>query len=312
MIEMISTRKLVMTFALAGSFAGGAGATVGPPHICANTARLLFEACQIDVSEEERVAWAVCQNLKSRSESQACLRDTRTARSQALAECREVRQARVELCGDLGRGAYDPVVDPDDFVDEIDNPYAPFAPGAFWEYEKHTEEGLERILVEVLDEPREILGVEVTTVRDRVWLDGVLIEDTRDWVAQDEEGNVWYFGEISVSYEDGLPASLDGSFEAGKDGAKPGIWVKGYPRVGEVYRQEWAPGEAEDAVEVLDTDAPDDVPFANGQPVLKTRDFTPLSPGGVEHKFYVPGIGVVLELHPGSDERLELVDYGPR
>ena len=71
-------------------------------------------------------------------------------------------------------------------------------------------------------------------------------------------------------------------------------------------------GEAEDVVEVLDLDASDDVPFANGRPVLKTRDFTPLSPGADEFKFYVPGIGFVLEVEPETGERLELVDYGPR
>ena len=161
----------------------------------------------------------------------------------------------------------------------------------------------------MLNKRREILGVGVTTVRDRVWLDGVLTEDTIDWLAEDSAGNVWYFGENSKSFEDGLLVSLDGSWEAGKDGGKPGFWVKAAPRVGEFYRQEYAlNNEAEDVVEVLDLDAQETLPFANGNPVLKTRDFTPLSPGGEENKFYVPGIGLVLEVDPETGERLELVD----
>ena len=179
----------------------------------------------------------------------------------------------------------------------------------WWEYEKQTEDGLERIRVEVLKKRRKILGVGVTTIRDRVWLDGEVIEDTIDWLAQDKAGNVWYFGEISKNFEERLLASLDGSWEAGKDGAKPGFWVKAAPQVGESYRQEYAlNNEAEDMVEVLDLEAQEIVPFANGGSVLKTRDFTPIEPGAVELKFYVPGIGFVLEVDPETGESLELVD----
>ena len=213
------------------------------------------------------------------------------------------------MCEGVGQGSYDPVIDPANFVSKITNRYAPFRPGAWWEYEKQTEEGLERIRVEVLKKRREILGVGVTTLRDRVWVDGVLIEDTIDWLAQDKAGNVWYFGEISKNFEDGLLASLDGSWEAGKDGAKPGFWVKRAPQVGEFYRQEYAlDNEAEDIVEVLDLDAQETVPFANGRRVLKTRDFTPLEPDAEENKFYVPGIGFVSEVDLETGETLELVD----
>jgi hypothetical protein len=166
--------------------------------------------------------------------------------------------------------------------------------------------------VEVLNQPRTIQGVTVTTLRDRVWLNGVLVEDTIDWLAQQSNGDVRYFGEIVKNFENGLLANLDGSFEAGKDGAKSGIWVRYAPRVGEFYRQEWAPTNAEDMVEILDLDAPDAVPFRGTAPVLKTRDFTPLSPDAIEFKFYVPGVGFVLEVNPDTGEELRLVDYGPR
>ena len=312
---MISTRNdwreeravlLAAACALIGLCPAAALAADEGPNICGKTTGQLLKACRLEARDDDRVGTAICLNLSDGQAAKACMRATRKARSTALAECRDVREARDEVCADFGPGPYDPVIDPANFVSGIDNPYAPFRPGAFWVYEKKTPEGLERIRVEVLPETREILGVEVTTLRDTVTLAGEVIEDTIDWVAQDVDGNVWYFGEIVQNFENGLLANLDGSFEAGKDGAKPGFWVKAAPQVGEFYRQEYAlNNEAEDMVEVLDLKAQEIVPFANGRPILKTRDFTPLSPGAEENKFYVPGIGFVLEVDPETGERLD-------
>ena len=117
------------------------------------------------------------------------------------------------------------------------------------------------------------------------------------------------------NFENGLLSDLDGSFEGGKDGAKPGFWSKAAPQVGDFFRQEWDLSNAEDVVEVMSLDARDTtVPFSQygTGPILKTQDTTPLSPGVVEFKYYVPGIGFALEVKPATGERLELVDYGPR
>ncbi|MGH8532387.1 MAG: hypothetical protein ACREV1_06545 [Gammaproteobacteria bacterium] len=315
---MISTRNdwreeravlLAAACALIGLCPGGAPAADVGPNICGKTTGQLLNACRLEARDDYRVGTAICLNLSDSQASEDCKIAAREARSEALAECRDVREARGEVCADLGPGPYDPVIDPVNFVSKITNRYAPFRPGAWWEYEKQTEEGLERIRVEVLKKRRKILGVGVTTIRDRVWLDGKVIEDTIDWLAEDRAGNVWYFGEISKNFEDGLLANLDGSWEAGKDGAKPGFWVKRAPQVGEFYRQEYAlDNEAEDIVEVLDLDAQEIVPFANGRPVLKTRDFTPLEPDAEENKFYVPGIGFVSEVDLETGEKLKLID----
>ncbi|OOO02077.1 MAG: hypothetical protein USCGTAYLOR_01713 [Chromatiales bacterium USCg_Taylor] len=300
---------LAAACALIGLFPGEALAAGEGPNICGKTAGQLLKACRLEARDDYRVGTAICLNLSDSQAAETCKIATQEVRSEALAECRDFREARDEVCEGVGQGPYDPVIDPANFVSKITNRYAPFRPGAWWEYEKQTEEGLERIRVEVLKKRREILGVGVTTIRDRGWVDGVLIEDTIDWLAQDKAGNVWYFGEISTNFEDGLLASLDGSWEAGKDGAKPGFWVKRVPQVGEFYRQEYAlDNEAEDIVEVLDLDAQEIVPFANGRRVLKTRDFTPLSPEAEENKFYVPGIGFVSEVDLETGETLELVD----
>ena len=47
----------------------------------------------------------------------------------------------------------------------------------------------------------EVRGVQTTVVRDTVYEDDLILEDTFDWYAQDDAGNVWYFGEIVVNYE---------------------------------------------------------------------------------------------------------------
>lgn len=199
-------------------------------------------------------------------------------------------------------------VDPNDFVREIDNPYLPLEPGTRLTYEGRGAEGAEEIVVEVTDETRKILGVTVTVVRDTVSRDGEVVEDTRDWFAQDREGNVWYFGEDSKELENGEVVSTEGSWEAGKDGARPGMVMKADPQVGDVYDQERAPGVAEDKGEVLSLDESVTVPYGSYDKVLKTKDTNPLEPDVVEHKFYAKGVGLLKEQEvKGGKDQAELV-----
>jgi hypothetical protein len=192
-------------------------------------------------------------------------------------------------------------------VPVIDNPFLPFIPGTTWTYEGETDEGTETIVVEATAETRVILGVTCTVVRDRVYLEGELIEDTQDWFAQDAHGNVWYFGELSYELEGGEIVSIEGSWEAGVDGARPGIVMPATPEVGQVYRQEFLLAEAEDMGEILGLNASVTVPYGPFSGCRQTRDFSPLSPGSLEHKFYAAGVGLVLEQHPRSGSRVELI-----
>jgi len=160
----------------------------------------------------------------------------------------------------------------------------------------------------VTDEVKEILGVTCAVVHNLVKENGEVIEDTEDWYAQDIFGNVWYFGEIAQDFEDGELVSIDGSWKAGVDGAKAGIIMKAAPAVGDVYRQEFSLGNAEDLAEVLSLTGSEVVPAAtcNGD-CLVTRDFTPLQPDVSEHKYYKPGFGLILEVNPDTGDRVELV-----
>lgn len=202
-------------------------------------------------------------------------------------------------------------IDPDNFVMGIDNPYFPRIPGSRYVYEGQTSEGLERVEVEVLTETRQVMGVTATIMRDIVYLDGVLVEDTRDWFAQDTAGNVWYFGEEVDNYENGVLVDHAGSWEAGVDGALPGIYMYADPagQMGQTYRQEYYVGEAEDMATILSVTEQVTVPYGSYENVLQTRDFTPLEPGVEEHKFYALGIGEIKAVNLGSGAEFVLIEF---
>ncbi len=208
-------------------------------------------------------------------------------------------------------GDYAPSIDPATFVDQVDNPYLPMAPGTRWVYE--SGDGSERTEVEVLDERKDIMGISATVVRDTVYIDGVIAEDTYDWFAQDAEGTVWYLGEATQDFDEcGQPNDTGGSFEYGVDGALPGIAMPANPEVGFAYRQEFYEGEAEDLGEVIEVGVTRSTGLGDYDDVVVTRDWNPLEPAVIEEKSYAPDVGMILEEHVrGGDETTELVEFTP-
>jgi hypothetical protein len=194
------------------------------------------------------------------------------------------------------------------FSTTIDNPFLPFRPGTRMVY--RTVDGADRgrEVVHVTHRTRVLDGVRVRVVRDRAYLAGSLVEDTRDFYAQDRRGNVWYFGERTAEIGHGQVVSTEGSWLAGRNGARPGIVMEARPRIGDTYAQEDAPGVGEDRAEVLSLDGHATVPFGSFTHLLKTKDFSPLEPAVVEHKKYLRGVGSILEKEVrGGTERLALI-----
>ncbi|MBZ0137420.1 MAG: hypothetical protein K8I27_13720 [Planctomycetes bacterium] len=200
----------------------------------------------------------------------------------------------------------------------INNPMFPLMPGTSWNYVADTEDGTELIVVDVLASTRVVDGVLCTEVRDRVYLDGRLIEDTLDWYAQDDAGNVWYMGEIVVNYVydevTGLLLSTNngGSWETNVMGALPGYQMPAVPTAGASYHQEYWAGEATDAGFVLRTDA--SVILTNNNSYtncLQTVDWNPLDPTGLEYKFYAAGVGMIMEVEVDGEEVVELTIMTP-
>ena len=204
---------------------------------------------------------------------------------------------------------YNPEINPINFSTTVNNKYLSFVPGTKMIYEGQTEDGKEHIEVYTTHETKTVMGVTTVVVWDRVWLDGELIEDTKDWYAQDTEGNVWYFGEESKEILNGQIINTNGSWQTGVDGAKAGIIMYADPKVGMSYRQEYYPGKAEDMGDVLALGQAVRVPYGPFTDCLKTKDWTPLEPDAAEHKYYCPPIGgVVLEIGLEDGERIELID----
>jgi hypothetical protein len=202
-------------------------------------------------------------------------------------------------------------LDPGEFTADIDNPYWPMKPGTRWTYREIDEAGNEqKVVVVVTTETKEIAnGITARVVRDVVTEDGELVEDTKDWYAQDSDGTIWYLGEETAEFEDGKIATRGGSFEAGVDGALPGIIMPADPQDGMRYRQEYYEGEAEDNGEILSLDEMADVPYGHFDDVLLTKDTITIEPDVLEYKLYARRVGPVLVFAvSGGGGREELVD----
>ncbi|MET0769968.1 MAG: hypothetical protein ABW081_08650 [Solirubrobacteraceae bacterium] len=210
----------------------------------------------------------------------------------------------------LPQGGEPVTLNPARFSTRIDNPYWPMRPGTRWVTRETAPDGTrQKVVVRVTHRTRRIAnGVTARVVRDTVTERGRLVEDTRDWYAQDTAGNVWYLGERTKEYEHGRVVSTEGSFEAGVDGAQAGVVVPADPVPGLRYRQEWYAGHAEDQASVVSVDEQVAVPAGHFRHVLFTRETNPLEPRAVEYKFLARGVGPVLALEiSGGSAREELL-----
>ena len=306
------------------------GARAVDTHVCSETASLQLTACKYGVRDDYFAAQAICENVAGDAAQDECDAAALETRNEENLLCAEQRTARLALCAELGGVRYDsnflPALFDDPKHPSHPNPYFPLRVGSRWQYEG----GGESITVEVLDETKRIEGVDCITVHDFVRVGGAVEEDTDDWYGQRKSGTVDYCGEISQSFEsfagDAPPlpelVHVEGSWKAGREGAQPGTALLGAPRVGKVYRQEFAPGTAEDAARVLSTsyrygrDAQLDahVPQALAELLCSAGDclvigeFTPVEPDAFGLKFYARGVGLFLEVDPASGAVVQLVD----
>lgn len=296
---------------------------VGP---CSSAAVSMMRACSVDVADDYFEGTGICMDIADDADRADCRADVELETAEADDECGEFFDARLALCETLNDAAHEPTFGEEfaaNFVDPLEigntvpvNPWFPLVTGNNWLY---LGDG-ETIEVEVTDETKLIDAITCVVVIDTASEDGVAVEITRDWYAQDVGGNVWYCGEISQEFEvfeGDVPqtpelVAIEGSWKAGRDGAEPGILLPFDAQVGDVFRQEVAYGEAEDGVEILSVTADETAPGgACGGACLLTADFTPLEPDVVENKYYVPNIGLIVEVNPDTGERVELQTFTP-
>jgi len=195
------------------------------------------------------------------------------------------------------------------FSPNVTNPWFPLRPGSVYRYRGVEGGRPSRDVAAVLRQTKLIQGVRCRVVRDLLYIRGRVRERTSDWYAQDARGRVWYFGEQTAELDaSGHVTSTEGSWQSGRDGARAGIFMPAHPRVGYSARQEYYKGHAEDHFQVVSLHASVRVPYVSSSRALLTKEWTPLEPGVLDHKYYVRGIGTVLEQTvKGGDERNALV-----
>ena len=196
--------------------------------------------------------------------------------------------------GAPARHGYEPVLDPDDFVRSITNPYLPFPVGRTLIYRGIKDGVTQTDVVHVTSHTRVLEGITAVGVSDNATHDGKLLEKTTDWYAQDKQGNVWYLGERTAAYSHGH-VDHSGSWLAGVHDGEPGIVMKAHPRVPDAYRQEFLRGQAEDTAWIVSRGGSFKLPFTVVRGVVTSYEFTVLEPAALDKKIYAPGLGIVME-----------------
>jgi len=289
------------------SFTAAVTAAAGTLNVCQVTSQAGLNSCKNSAQGDYANALGVCANITDSQSQQACVQRAKSDLQSAESSCQDQFTERNHICQKLGGGAYDPVIDPANFSTTINNPLFPMKPGTTYIYEGPTSQGFIRNTVEVTANTKLIDGVTTIEVHDQVFTDGALTEDTLDWYAQDKDGNVWYFGEDSEELLNGRVSSIGGSWQAGVNGASPGIVMKAHPKVGKFYRQEFLLNTAEDTAATLNLDETVTVPAGTFHHCLETEEITGLEPGALEHKFYAPGIGNVQTIDLVTGDTFPLV-----
>lgn len=196
---------------------------------------------------------------------------------------------------------WSPTIDPAKFTTQVENSYFPLVPGKTLTYQQVG--GTTTMTVEITNQVKVVMGVPTVVVRETHTENGQVVAISENWYAQDQEGNVWNFGEQSQTYANGVPSGTEGSWEAGVDGAQPGVVMEANPQHGDTYFQEFAQDVAEDMATVLATTETVTVPASTFTNVLRTREWSPLEGANLEHKFYAPGVGLIME----QDKTAQLV-----
>ena len=329
-IKVLEALVIVVAVILVALLAMPGIVSAQQPGFCSQTANLLFRACGNEAEDDFLVARAICVNEPEQADRAECNADAEASRDESLQLCQEQLDWRLEGCQLTGEDRYHPEFEPALFNNPKNptnpNPYFPLKIGNRWEYVS----GSEFNTVEILNETKLIDEVRCIVSHDQVFDNGDLIEDTDDWFAQAKDGNTWYCGEETKTFESfkgdnpRIPelVSIDGTFKAGRDGDEPGIIFLASPTLGQVSREEFSLGNAEDIAQVVSTtykfgsdpELDQLVPkkladrFCSVGDCVVTDNRSLLEPGIVERKFYARGIGNFLEVVPDTGEVVQLVN----
>jgi hypothetical protein len=304
--------------------------------ICYQTSQVAQKACEKSTQVDYFLSMGTCHNLLGVNEREDCLTNTQRVLGSQLNECKEQFEARNEICKEIGGGAYDPQIVNLGFIQSfkyvVGNRYFPLKPGTVMIYRRVAPNGNEstiRRFIHVTNQQKKILGVTCRAVQlSTETKEGKLMQYSLGWYAQDRDGAVWGFGETAYQYDLGLIAGTEGSWNAGVNGAVPGISMYADPKsqIGKTYRQQLVLGKVENVARVAGMI--DKLPLLKKNsklpktvhgPYLQIQEFSPLNPNSLNNpinKFYAPGVGLVLIIAPDGtqdvllsiEQRLEIIN----
>ena len=181
------------------------------------------------------------------------------------------------------------------FSSTITNPWFPAAVGNQWQLEGTDQGKTVHLQITALNETELVAGVTTRVMEERETLDGALVEISRNFLAQTQDGSVCYYGEDVDIYENGAIVSHEGAWRAGVNNALPGIFMPASPAVGQKFVQEIAPGVAQDRVEVVAAGESVTVPFGTFTNTIRFKETSPLEPGVKSTKVFVESLGPIVD-----------------
>jgi hypothetical protein len=183
-----------------------------------------------------------------------------------------------------------------------ENPFFILKPGYQLTFAKPGAGNSLTLVITVLNETKNVGGVDTRVVEERESKGGELVEVSRNYFAiSPKTGDVYYFGEDVDMYRKGKIVSHEGAWQYGKGGAMFGLMMPAKPAVGSRFYQEQAKGIAMDRAEIVSLTERLQTPAGSFERVLKVKETTPLEPLVREYKFYAPGVGLI------KDGEVELV-----
>lgn len=209
----------------------------------------------------------------------------------ALAACQD--SSGPQFKANLDEAICAPTAGP--FSSTITNPYFPAAVGNQWILDGTDQGKAVHLEITALNSTDVVAGVTTQVIEERETLDGALVEVSRNFFAQTQDGTVCYYGEDVDIYEGGVVTSHEGQWRAGVSGALPGILMPASPAVGQAFVQEIAPGIAQDRVEILAAGESVTVPYGTFTNTIRFRETSPLEPGVKSTKVYVQGLGPIVD-----------------
>lgn len=201
---------------------------------------------------------------------------------------------------------------------DINNQWMPMKPGTKWVYEGKAldDSGTNidrRIEFTVTDLTKEIDGVRTVVGWIEDLNNGEVNEKEIAFYAQDNSGNVWYFGEHPEDYQDGSFIEAP-TWIAGFQNSMPGIEMMANPHVGlpDIY-QGWGPAvDWSDFAHVDQMGQESCVPVDCYKDVLVNAEANLTEQGAIQLKYFAPGVGEIRVGWRGNDEtkeELQLVEY---